>query len=94
MFQTFDPAGDPTVGKPRVARLRRWLADNGLDGFMVPRADEHQGEYVPERSARLRWLTGFSGSAGVAIVLGDRAFVFVDGRCAPRSISTSSSSRA
>ncbi|WP_217569429.1 aminopeptidase P family protein [Mesorhizobium sp. GbtcB19] len=80
MFQTFDSAGDPAVGKPRVALLRQWLAENGLDGFMVPRADEHQGEYVADRSARLKWLTGFSGSAGVAIVLRDRAFVFVDGR--------------
>lgn len=80
MFQTFDSAGDPAVGKPRVALLRQWLADNGLDGFVVPRADEHQGEYVADRSARLKWLTGFSGSAGVAIVLRDRAFVFVDGR--------------
>ncbi|QPC95193.1 aminopeptidase P family protein [Mesorhizobium sp. INR15] len=80
MFQTFDSAGDPSVGKPRVALLRQWLAANGLDGFLVPRADEHQGEYVADRSARLKWLTGFSGSAGVAIVLRDRAFVFVDGR--------------
>lgn len=80
MFQTFDSAGDPAVGKPRVALLREWLADNGLDGFIVPRADEHQGEYVADRSARLKWLTGFSGSAGVAIVLRDRAFIFVDGR--------------
>lgn len=80
MFQTFDPAGDPTVGKPHVAKLRQWLNENGLDGFVVPRADEHQGEYVPDRAARLRWLTGFSGSAGVAIVLRDRAFIFVDGR--------------
>ena len=80
MFQTFDSAGDPAVGKPRVAMLREWLAQNGLDGFIVPRADEHQGEYVADRSARLKWLTGFSGSAGVAIVLRDRAFVFVDGR--------------
>ncbi|MDG4879927.1 aminopeptidase P family protein [Mesorhizobium sp. WSM4884] len=80
MFQTFDSAGDPAVGKPRVAMLRQWLAENGLDGFMVPRADEHQGEYVADRSARLKWLTGFSGSAGVAIILRDRAFVFVDGR--------------
>ncbi|MER8445980.1 aminopeptidase P family protein [Mesorhizobium sp. M1066] len=80
MFQTFDSAGDPTVGKPRVALLRQWLEANGLDGFIVPRADEHQGEYVADRSARLKWLTGFSGSAGVAIVLRDRAFVFVDGR--------------
>ncbi|MBN9548103.1 MAG: aminopeptidase P family protein [Alphaproteobacteria bacterium] len=80
MFQTFDSAGDPAVGKPRVALLRHWLAENGLDGFLVPRADEHQGEYVADRSARLKWLTGFSGSAGVAIVLRDRAFIFVDGR--------------
>lgn len=80
MFQTFDSAGDPAVGKPRVALLRQWLAANGLDGFIVPRADEHQGEYVADRSARLKWLTGFSGSAGVAIALRDRAFVFVDGR--------------
>lgn len=80
MFQTFDSAGDPAVGKPRVALLRQWLAANGLDGFIVPRADEHQGEYVADRSARLKWLTGFSGSAGVAIVLRDRAFIFVDGR--------------
>ncbi|MET3523084.1 aminopeptidase P family protein [Mesorhizobium abyssinicae] len=80
MFQTFDSAGDPSVGKPRLALLRQWLAENGLDGFIVPRADEHQGEYVADRSARLKWLTGFSGSAGVAIVLSDRAFVFVDGR--------------
>ncbi|MDX8519396.1 aminopeptidase P family protein [Mesorhizobium dulcispinae] len=80
MFQTFDSAGDPAVGRPRVAMLRQWLAENGLDGFMVPRADEHQGEYVADRSARLKWLTGFSGSAGVAIILRDRAFIFVDGR--------------
>jgi Xaa-Pro aminopeptidase len=80
MFQTFDSAGDPSVGAPRVASLRRWMADNGLDGFLVPRADEHQGEYVADRSARLKWLTGFSGSAGVALVMRDRALVFVDGR--------------
>ncbi|MGX5847622.1 aminopeptidase P family protein [Mesorhizobium sp. PL10] len=80
MFQTFDSAGDASVGKPRVKLLRQWLADNGLDGFLVPRADEHQGEYVADRSARLKWLTGFSGSAGVALVLRDRAFMFVDGR--------------
>ncbi len=80
MFQTFDSAGDPAVGRPRVAKLRQWLAENGLDGFLVPRADEHQGEYVPARAARLKWLTGFSGSAGVAIVLKDSAYVFVDGR--------------
>jgi len=64
----------------RLSRLRQELAAQGLDGFIVPRADEHQGEYVPPRGQRLAWLTGFTGSAGVAIVLRDRAALFVDGR--------------
>ncbi len=80
MFQTFDTEGDRSKGKERVALLREWLAAKGLDGFIVPRADEHQGEYVPPRADRLKWLTGFSGSAGVAIVLASRAVMFVDGR--------------
>ncbi|MEI5677979.1 MULTISPECIES: aminopeptidase P family protein [unclassified Mesorhizobium] len=80
MFQTFETAGDPTSAPTRVAKLREWLASHDLDGFLVPRADEHQGEYVAARSERLRWLTGFSGSAGVALILKDRAFIFVDGR--------------
>jgi Xaa-Pro aminopeptidase len=64
----------------RLGRLREEMASQGLDGFIVPRADEHQGEYVPPRGQRLAWLTGFTGSAGVAIVLRDRAALFVDGR--------------
>src|SRR5690606_37876569 len=64
----------------RLAALRAILARRGLDGFVVPRADEHQGEYVPPCAERLAWLTGFTGSAGVAIVLADRAALFVDGR--------------
>jgi len=64
----------------RLSALRAELKRRGLDGFVVPRADEHQGEYVPRRSQRLAWLTGFSGSAGLAIVLADRAAIFVDGR--------------
>ncbi|WP_274628357.1 aminopeptidase P family protein [Arvimicrobium flavum] len=80
MFQTFDSEGDPSVGAPRVAALRDWMVANGLDAFVVPRSDEHQGEYVAARSERLKWLTGFSGSAGVAIVLAGRAVIFVDGR--------------
>ncbi|MET3789946.1 aminopeptidase P family protein [Aquamicrobium terrae] len=80
MFQSFDSTSDPSLASPRIAALRAWLAANGLDGFFVPRADEHQGEYVPARAARLKWLTGFSGSAGVALVLADRAVIFVDGR--------------
>lgn len=80
MFQTFDSDADPSRGAERVAQLRDWLAERKLDGFLVPRADEHQGEYVAARSERLRWLTGFAGSAGVALVLADKALIFVDGR--------------
>ncbi len=80
MFQTFDTESDPTSSVARIAELRKWLGDNGLDGFLVPRADEHQGEYVAARSERLRWLTGFSGSAGIALIMRDRAHIFVDGR--------------
>jgi Xaa-Pro aminopeptidase len=64
----------------RLAALRAELVRRGLDGFLVPRADEHQGEYVPRSAQRLGWLTGFAGSAGLAIVLADRAAIFVDGR--------------
>src|ERR1700751_744387 len=64
----------------RLASLRGELKRRGLDGFVVPRADEHQGEHVPRRSQRLAWLTGFSGSAGLAIVLLDKAAIFIDGR--------------
>lgn len=64
----------------RLADLRAELARRGLDGFLVPRADEHLGEYVPANAERLAWLTGFTGSAGLAIVLADRAAVFSDGR--------------
>ncbi|HEV8677959.1 MAG TPA: aminopeptidase P family N-terminal domain-containing protein, partial [Stellaceae bacterium] len=64
----------------RVAALRAELARRGLAGFVVPRADEHQGEYVPARAERLAWITGFTGSAGLAIVLAEKAAVFVDGR--------------
>ncbi len=64
----------------RLAALRQELARRGLAGFIVPRADEHQGEYVPPRAERLAWLTGFTGSAGVAVLLEARAALFVDGR--------------
>jgi Xaa-Pro aminopeptidase len=64
----------------RLAALRAELARRGLDGFIVPRADAFLNEYVPADSERLAWLTGFSGSAGAAVVLADRAAVFIDGR--------------
>ena len=64
----------------RLRLLRDRLTADGLAGFVVPRADEHQGEYVPLRGQRLAWLTGFTGSAGMAVVLKDSAAIFVDGR--------------
>ncbi len=79
-FQSFDETADPTEGPARLAALRAELARRGLDGFVVPRADEHQNEYVPAAAERLAWLTGFTGSAGIAIVLAAEAAVFVDGR--------------
>ena len=63
-----------------LSALRRELAQQGLDGFIVPRADEHLGEYVPSGAERLAWLTGFTGSAGLAVVLAATAAVFTDGR--------------
>ena len=64
----------------RLEALRSELSAQDLDGFLIPRTDEHQGEFVAPRAERLRWLTGFSGSAGLAIALIDRAAIFVDGR--------------
>ncbi|WP_343562322.1 aminopeptidase P family protein [Kiloniella sp. b19] len=64
----------------RLEKLRELLREKGLDGFVVPRTDEHQGEYVPPSAERLKWLSGFSGSAGHAIVLQNKAAIFVDGR--------------
>jgi len=64
----------------RLSALREELARQTLAGFIVPRADEHLGEYVPASAERLAWLTGFTGSAGLAVVLADRAAVFTDGR--------------
>ena len=64
----------------RLADLRQKLSAQDLDGFIIPKADEHQGEYVAPRAERLEWLTGFSGSAGMAIVLKGNAAIFIDGR--------------
>lgn len=64
----------------RLELLRSACADAGVDGFVITRADEHQGEYVPARAERLSWLTGFTGSAGICAVLPDRAAVRSDGR--------------
>ena len=80
MFQSFESHASPDQGPPRLAALRARLAELGLDGFLVPRADVHQGEYVAARDERLQWLTGFTGSAGFCVVLPDVAGVFIDGR--------------
>ena len=80
MFQSFTEATSPDQGPPRLAALRRVLAQDGLDGFLVPRADRHQGEYVAGRDERLAWLTGFTGSAGFCAVLAEKAAIFIDGR--------------
>ena len=80
MAKTDDGLHASPAPAERLASLRAELKRRGLDGFVVPRADEHQGEYVPRRSQRLAWLTGFSGSAGLAIVLADKAAIFIDGR--------------
>jgi Xaa-Pro aminopeptidase len=79
-FQTFADASQSGASDTRLKALRAQLAADGLDGFLVPRADAHQNEYVAPCAERLAWLTGFSGSAGFAIVLQKQAAIFVDGR--------------
>ena len=79
-FQSFEDASDRAATGARVAALRTELASRGLTGLIVPRADRQQNEYVPASEERLAWLTGFTGSAGAAIVMMNRAVLFVDGR--------------
>jgi Xaa-Pro aminopeptidase len=79
-FQSFDDPPSSAASGPRLAALRAELARRGVDGFIVPRADRHQNEYVPAGEERLAWLTGFTGSAGTAVVLAERAVLLVDGR--------------
>jgi Xaa-Pro aminopeptidase len=80
VFQSFEVTARPEQGPPRLAALRERLVAAQIDGFIVPRADAHQGEYVAARDARLSWLTGFTGSAGFCVALRDVAGVFIDGR--------------
>ncbi|TCH97523.1 aminopeptidase P family protein [Roseococcus sp. SYP-B2431] len=70
----------PPDHSARLTALRSILAAAGVDGFLVPRSDEHLGEYVPPSGERLAWLTGFTGSAGMAAILADQAAIFTDGR--------------
>src|SRR5512139_3456346 len=79
-FQSFDDPSEHAATAERVKALRAELKKRGLDGFLVPRADRQQNEYLPASEERLAWLTGFTGSAGAAIVLAEHAALFVDGR--------------
>lgn len=79
-FQTFEEPEAGVALTARLAALREELARRKLTGFVIPRADQQQNEYVPPSEERLAWLTGFTGSAGLAVVLSQEAAVFVDGR--------------
>src|SRR5258706_15120788 len=80
-FQTFDEQSDASQCAPRLAALRAELAARDLDGFLIPRSDEHQGEYVPKRAERLAWLTGFTGSGGKGGGVEERAAGFCGRGC-------------
>ena len=79
-FQAFEDVGGPGPVAARIAALRASLAAQNLAGFVIPRADRHQNEYLPPGEERLLWATGFTGSAGLGVVLADSAALFVDGR--------------
>ena len=79
-FQTFDEPEGGVALSARLSALREELARRNLTGFVIPRADQQQNEYVAPSEERLAWLTGFTGSAGLAVVLAGEAAVFVDGR--------------
>ena len=80
MRQTFDDSAAPSFGPLHTPLIRQAMAEDGLDGFLIPHEDEHQNEYLPAANDRLAWATGFTGSAGAAVILKDKAAVFVDGR--------------
>jgi Xaa-Pro aminopeptidase len=79
-FQSFHEVANPKTAQPRVGALRTELTKLKLDGFLVPRSDEHQGEYVPKCEERLEYISGFTGSAGFALILKNKAAIFIDGR--------------
>ncbi|HLG79595.1 MAG TPA: aminopeptidase P family protein [Bradyrhizobium sp.] len=79
-FQTFDEPETGVALSARLSAFREELKRRKLSGFVVPRADQQQNEYVPPSEERLAWLTGFTGSAGLAVVLASEAALFVDGR--------------
>ncbi|MCI4645600.1 MAG: aminopeptidase P family protein [Hyphomonadaceae bacterium] len=80
MRQNFDVRGGPQDGRAHLPLLRQAMADQGLDGLYIPHEDEYNNEYLPDANERLAWATGFTGSAGSALIFAERAVVFVDGR--------------
>jgi Xaa-Pro aminopeptidase len=80
MYQTFEPQGGAQIGRANLPRLRKALSQLGLDGLIVPHEDEYQNEYVPPALDRLAWVSGFTGSAGAAVVMAEKAVLLVDGR--------------
>jgi Xaa-Pro aminopeptidase len=80
MYQTFDVRGGADQGRKAIPLIRQQLAAMQLDGLFVPHEDEWQNEYLPDCTERLSWATGFTGSAGAAIIMSDKAFLFSDGR--------------
>lgn len=80
MFQSFEASSEPVTGDSRLAKLRTRIKSAGFDALLVPHADEQRNEYLPPNAERLAWISGFTGSAGEALILNDRAILFVDGR--------------
>jgi Xaa-Pro aminopeptidase len=80
VFQSFDVETTPKTVAPRLRALRAALAAAGVDGFLIPRADAHRGESVPDSEARLAYVTSFTGSAGLAVVGPTKAALFIDSR--------------
>ena len=75
-----DTVSPASLATDRLSGLRAAMREAKVDGYLIPHGDEHQGEFNAPYAERLKWLTGFAGSAGIAIVLGDEAAIFVDGR--------------
>jgi Xaa-Pro aminopeptidase len=80
MFQTYDVRGGADQGRKAIPLIRAQIKGLALDGLFVPHEDEWQNEYLPACTERLAWATGFTGSAGAAIIMNDRAILFSDGR--------------
>ena len=91
MYQSFEEARAPAASSDRVKAIQRALKSRRLKALLVPHSDQHQNEFLPPAEERLAWLTGFTGSAGVAIVTDKGSALFVDGRYilqAPKQVDT------